>query len=289
MKKNEKPRLDTATPLFEVRDVTFSVNGRKLLDRVNLTLQEGELVALIGPNGAGKSTLLSVLSGETRPERGSVLFRGRNVHEWPLKELARERGVLLQENKLLFPFTVLEVVRMGRSPWQRTPKEVKDDDAVARALEKAHIETIAGRRVPSLSGGEAARVAFARVLAGETGVLLLDEPTAALDLGHQKTVLEAVRPTPLTIEQGADVRDEPGSRTESTRRGVHGVVVILHDLNLAALFADRIALMREGRVIACNTPGRVLTANLLSEVYEAPVEVLSHPMTGRPIVLPVCE
>ncbi|MFV0435556.1 MAG: heme ABC transporter ATP-binding protein [Leucobacter sp.] len=239
--------------------------GKVLLDDVTLELRAGEVLALLGPNGAGKSTLLSLLSGDVEPDEGDVRFGDRGIGDWSLSELARRRSVLLQDNQLTFPFTVQQVVEMGRAPWRRTPLEDEDTAAIANAVAVADIGHLGARHVPSLSGGERARVAFARVMAGCTGVLMLDEPTAALDLGHQETVLGIAR--------------------ERAREG-DAVLVVLHDLNLAAAYADRIALLRSGRIVACDVPDRVLTAEVVSDVYQTPVEVIRHPLTGQGIVLP---
>jgi iron complex transport system ATP-binding protein len=239
--------------------------GRALLDSVSLELRAGEVLALLGPNGAGKSTLLSVLSGDVAPDRGSVRFGDREIGDWSLSELSRRRGVLLQDNQLLFPFTVHQVVEMGRAPWRRTPLEEDDNEAISESIRAADIAHLGNRRVPSLSGGERARAAFARVMAGRTGVLMLDEPTAALDLGHQEAVLSIAR--------------------DRARAG-DAVIVVLHDLNLASAFADRIALLQDGRIVTCDAPDRVLTAEIVSEVYRSPVEVIPHPVTGKGIVLP---
>lgn len=240
--------------------------GRRLLDDVSLELRAGEVLALLGPNGAGKSTLLSLLSGDVAPDGGSVRFADREIGDWSLIELSRQRSVLLQDNQLLFPFTVHQVVEMGRAPWRRTSREEEDNEAIAESIQAADIAHLGNRRVPSLSGGERARVAFARVMAGRTGVLMLDEPTAALDLKHQESVLSLAR--------------------ERAKAG-DAVLVVLHDLNLAAAYADRIALLRDGRVASCDIPDRVLTAEIVSEVYGTSVEVLRHPVTGAGIVLPL--
>lgn len=240
--------------------------SRKLLDGVSLEVRAGEVLALLGPNGAGKSTLLSLLSGDVAPDGGHVEFAGRDISEWSLSELARRRSVLLQDNQVLFPFTVHQVVEMGRAPWRRTPLEDDDNSAIAEAIKAADIGHLGNRRVPSLSGGERARVSFARVMAGRTGMLMLDEPTAALDLGHQEAVLTLAR--------------------ERAAAG-DAVLVVLHDLNLASAYADRIALLRAGRIVACDTPDRVLTAGIVSDVYQTPVEVIPHPVTGKGIVMPM--
>jgi len=256
---------DAGNVVVSASGVRVERGGRMLLDDVSLELHGGEVLALLGPNGAGKSTLLGLLSGDAAPDAGSVEFGGRDIRSWPLIELARRRSVLLQDNQIMFPFTVHQVVEMGRAPWRRTPLEDDDNAAISEALRAADIAHLGNRRVPSLSGGERARVAFARVLAGRTGVLMLDEPTAALDLGHQETLL--------------------GLAKDRARAG-DAVLIVLHDLNLAAAYADRIALLREGRLVACDAPTRVLTADIISEVYRTPVEVIPHPVSGSGIVLP---
>lgn len=251
--------------ICSAESVMLRRGGRKLLDDVSLELRAGEVLALLGPNGAGKSTLMSLLSGDVKPDEGRVLFGDREIHEWSLADLSRRRSVLLQDNALLFPFTVHQVVEMGRAPWRRTEREDEDNEAISEAISTADIAHLGNRRVPSLSGGERARTAFARVMAGRTGVLMLDEPTAALDLGHQEAVLSLAR--------------------DRAREG-DAVLVVLHDLNLAGAYSDRIALLREGRIIACDRPETVLTAETVSEVYRTPVEVIPHPVTGRGIVMP---
>ena len=259
-------RPDPGEVVCAAREVRLSRGGRALLDGVSLDVRAGEVLALLGPNGAGKSTLLSLLSGDVAPDSGSVRFGDREISDWSLVELSRRRSVLLQDNQLLFPFTVHQVVEMGRAPWRRTPLEDEDSAAVSEAIAAADVAHLGNRRVPSLSGGERARAAFARVMAGRTGVLMLDEPTAALDLGHQEAVLGLAR--------------------ERARAG-DAVLVVLHDLNLAGAYADRIALLRDGAIAACDVPERVLTAETVSEVYRTPVEVVRHPATGRGIVLPL--
>ena len=265
--RSTAPRAAVGETVISARGVRVERGGRALLDDVSLDLRAGEVLALLGPNGAGKSTLLSLLSGDVAPDGGEVEFSGKSIADWSLIELARRRSVLLQDNQIMFPFTVHQVVEMGRAPWRRTPLEEDDNAAISEAPAAADIAHLGNRRVPSLSGGERARVAFARVMAGRTGVLMLDEPTAALDLGHQEAVLGLAR--------------------DRARAG-DAVLVVLHDLNLAAAYADRIALLRDGAIVACDTPARVLTAEIVSEVYRTRVEVIPHPTTGRHgIVMPV--
>lgn len=254
------------TPAIETDAVSVEIDGHRILSEVTFAAHPGEVHALIGPNGAGKSTLLGVIAGDQGVTSGTVRISGTELPDWTVRQLARERAVLLQDHSVFFPFTVHQVVEMGRTPWARTPREDDDEAVVAASLAATDIEHLSGRRIPSLSGGESARTAFARVLAQQTGILLLDEPTAALDLGHQEAVLRLAR--------------------ERARAG-DAVVVVLHDLTLAAAWSDRITLLEQGQVVATGTPTDVLTAERISAVYRHPVEVLMHPTTGTPIILPV--
>ncbi len=269
-KNNSRHAIPTPIALGEVaieaRGVTVHIAGRDLIDAVDLTVRAGEILALIGPNGAGKSTLLGALTGDHATAAGSIDIAGTPLHDLSLKQLARRRGVLLQDNGVFFPFTVEEVVEMGRAPWQGTERDDDDEAAIASAIEATDIAHLRRRQVPSLSGGERARTAFARVIAGQTGILLLDEPTAALDLKHQEDVLSLVK--------------------ERANKG-DAVVVVLHDLGLAAAYADTITLLRQGKVAASGTPHEVLTAERITEVYEHPVEVFPHPVSGQLIIQPV--
>lgn len=245
--------------------VSVTLGGAPVLRDVDLDVRTGRVLALVGPNGAGKSTLLGVLSGDLTPDAGGVWIDGARPDAWNTRELAFRRGVLMQRVDVSFPFTVTDVVRMGRAPWAGTPAEDWDDDVVAGAMREADILRFAPRVFNSLSGGERSRAAIARVLAQEPTLLLLDEPTAALDIKHQELVLQ------LAVHRAA--------------RG-DAVVVVMHDLALAAAYADEIALMSHGTVAATGPPATVLTADLLSEVYEYPIEVWYHPRTGAVIVLP---
>ncbi len=240
--------------------------GRRVLDGVDLDVITGEILALVGPNGAGKSTLLAALTGELETVSGTVELDGLPIADRTPVDMARRRAVLPQNHLVGFPFTAREVVTMGRSPWARTPRQDHDEAAISAAMAATDVEHLAARPFPALSGGERARVALARVLAQDTHTLLLDEPTAALDLGHQEQVLHLAR-----------TRAADGA----------AVVVVLHDLGVAAAYADRVAILRSGRLIAAGPPREVLTTELLTDVYAHPVEVLDHPVTGAQLVLPI--
>ncbi|MTV25223.1 heme ABC transporter ATP-binding protein [Nitriliruptoraceae bacterium ZYF776] len=249
----------------QVRDVVVELGGATILDGVDLDVHAGEVVVLAGPNGAGKSTLLGAVCGDVATTRGEVVVDGRPLTDWSGVELAQRRAMLLQHPTLTFPFTVTDVVRMGRAPWRATEAELEDEAAVHAAMREADVLAFADRQFTSLSGGERARAALARVLAQRTGVLLLDEPTAALDIHHQELVLELAR---------------------ARARAGDAVVVVLHDLGLAAAHADRIVLLDGGRVAAVGAPAEVLTAGGLSTVYRHDIEVIAHPRTGVPMITP---
>ena len=264
---------------LEARGVTVHLGGTPILTEVDLDLRRGEVTVLVGPNGAGKSTLFGVLAGDIAPLAGTVrIIAGSpaaggsasrelaDVSALRPKELSRRRAVQMQDSRLAFSFTARDAVEMGRAPWVGTPEEERDDEVIAAALAAGEVTHLAARQVPSLSGGERSRVAFARLLAQETEILLLDEPTAALDIRHQEHVIAAAR-----------ARARAGAT----------VMVIVHDLSLAAAYADRIVLLEGGRVRAVGSPAEVLTAELVSEVYQHPVTVLTAPEGGELLIVPV--
>jgi iron complex transport system ATP-binding protein len=259
---------DPATPPPRSRlsadQLTLGYGGRTALDAVSMRVGRGELVALIGPNGAGKSTLLSAIAGDVTPSSGTVHLDERTLSSYRPLEMARLRAVLTQSNEVSFSFTVAEVVDMGRAPWAAESDLATDRAAVDQALRDADLEHLQHRRVPELSGGERARVAYARVRAQGCDLLLLDEPTASLDIRHQERLLSQVR--------------------EHTRAG-GSAVVVLHDLNLAAAFADRVVLLDAGRVQADGAPHEVLTPELLSRVYQYPIRVDTD-SSGELTILP---
>jgi iron complex transport system ATP-binding protein len=239
-------------------------DGRAILDDASIEIRSGEIHALVGPNGAGKTTLFGVLAGDVSAQSGTVELDGAPVTGIRSRTLAQQRAVLLQENAVSFPFTAEQVVRMGRTPWARTPAADDDDALVAASMASTEVIPLGSRSVTSLSGGERARVALARVLAQSTGILLLDEPTAALDLKHHEDVMRLIG---LQAAEGV------------------AVAIVLHDLNAALAHADRVTLLSEGRVVASGPPVEVLTAARIEEVYGQPVDVFPHPLTGVPLVV----
>ncbi|MFI5617452.1 heme ABC transporter ATP-binding protein [Streptomyces sp. NPDC051567] len=253
-------------PFAGAEGLHVRLGRREVLAGITLTARAGEVLALVGPNGAGKSTLLAALAADLPADSGAVRIDGRPVGAWSAPELALRRSVLPQAAALSFPFPVRDVVRMGRAPWAGTPLADTDEEAVAAAMAATEVAGFAARPFSALSGGEKARVALARVLAQRAPLMLLDEPTAALDLRHQELVLRLCR--------------------ERAAAG-DAVVVVLHDLGLAAAYADRAAVLHGGRIAAQGPPDEVFEDALLSRVYRQPVEVLPHPRTGAPLVIPV--
>ena len=257
--------------MIEARAIGFAVGAKALLADVSLTLSAGELVAIVGPNGAGKSTLRRVLCGDAAPTAGEVWMDERPLGAWSLVERARARAVLPQDSTLNFPFTAFEVVLMGRTPHVRGAESARDYEIARAALVATEADHLTERLYPTLSGGERQRVQLARVLAqiwepaAGARYLLLDEPTSNLDLAHQHSTLAVAR--------------------RFARAGV-GVLVILHDLNLAAQYADRIVMLKDGRVRAAGAPDAVLTAAVIRATFAVPVLVTRHPVLDCPLVVP---
>jgi iron complex transport system ATP-binding protein len=261
--------------VIEARAVTVAVamrgSARALVDDVSLQVRPGEVVAIIGPNGAGKSTLLRTLAGDLQPTGGSVWLAGQPLAGQDPRRLARLRAVMLQGSKVVFPFTVADVVLLGRG---LEPGNASDLALVRRTLVQVGLpESFATRVYTTLSGGEQQRVDLARVLVQvrdaspeAPALLLLDEPTASLDLAHESQMLALLR-------------------TEAAS-GRLGVLVVLHDLTLAGWVGDRLALMADGRLIACGPPAEVLRAEVIQPAYGTDVTVIPHPQSGLPLVLP---
>lgn len=254
--------------MLEARAVSYRIGQALLLDRVSLTLERGEVLALVGPNGAGKSTLLRLMSGDIRPSDGQIFLDGASLDSYKAKMLALRRAVLPQQTVLQFAFSARDVVMMGRSPHLAFAAAERDEDhaVVDRSMEQTDTLGLAERVYPSLSGGEQQRVSLARILAQETPILLLDEPTASLDVHHQELVMEVAR---ALAGSGA------------------AVLAVLHDLNLAAAAADRVALLKQGRLAALGPPWQVLTESLLSDVFAHPMTVMRHPVRDCPLIVPL--
>lgn len=247
--------------------LTYAVGSKTIVDSVSLEVSPGEMVAIVGPNGAGKSSLVGLLAGDLKPRSGIASIAGQPVGATSSSEMARLRTVMPQRTSVSFPFTAFEVVMMGRHPHQNgwRVSSAQDRQVVEEAMEETGVIELRDRIYSTLSGGEQRRVALARAFAQGTGVLLLDEPTSALDIGHQELVMTRCR--------------------ERADSGL-AVLTVLHELNVAASYADRVAVMKDGVVVAFDTPQQVYDETALADVFDHPVVVFGHPCTGCPVVLP---
>lgn len=252
---------------LSVEQVTVGYGKRPILREFSLQVRRGEFVAIVGPNGSGKSTLVRTLCRALRPAAGRVLLGGRDVHRMRAKELARELAVVAQETAVAFDFTAEELVMLGRLPHLAPLKgETAHDRAVVqRAMAMTNTLHLSDRLVTHLSGGERQRVMAARALAQEPSLLLLDEPTAHLDIAHQVELLDLTR--------------------RLNRVNGLTVLAVLHDLNLAAQYADRMVMVKEGRCVTEGAPAEVLTEANVMAVYGSRVKVIRHPVEGTPHVI----
>jgi len=259
--------------MLEARNITVRYGYRLAVSAVSLTLQPHRVTAIIGPNGAGKSTMLRTLNGALEPASGGIYLDNRPLNSLSRRTIAKRIAVVAQEADLRFPVTVFEFVLGGRYAWASTAGwgwETSHDVEIARqALQETQLEDLSGRLMSELSGVERQRAVLARALATEAAVLLLDEPTANLDLAHQAAILALVR-----------------SRCDS--RGA-AALVVTHDINLPAEFSHHVLLMKDGKRIAFGRPEEVLTPELLKEVFAVKVLVDAHPITGVPRITPVHE
>lgn len=256
------------TAAIEAKSLSMTIGSARLLADVDLRIDDGEMIAIAGPNGAGKSTLMRLLSGDLRPGGGRIALRGRDLHAYPPRELASRRAMLSQHVHVTFPFTVEEIVRMGLGDHATAGAH----DAVEQALREVGLGGMRHRQLPTLSGGEQQRAHFARVLVqlacGEAqqgpGVLLLDEPTSSLDLRHQIDLIDIAR-----------------------RRAAQGtaVIAILHDLNLAIRFADRIILMHRGRIAADGPSEAIVTDDNIRRIFDVDAAI-GRTDDGTPFLLP---
>jgi ABC-type cobalamin/Fe3+-siderophores transport system ATPase subunit len=256
------------TEALSARHIRFGYETRPLLEDFSLELCEGDFAGVLGPNGAGKTTVLRLLSGTLSPQAGSVHLFGENLRALVARKRAQLLGVVPQESWVLFPFTVMEVVLMGRFPHLGIlGMESRDDEDLALAcLEEVGMRSSSHRALSSLSSGERQRVLIARALAQEPKILLLDEPTTFLDLKHRLLIYEIL------------------SRLNARRKLT--ILTISHDLNLAARYCGRVWLLKEGGLLASGSPREVLTPEILRRAYDTDVEVGQDPRTGAPFIIP---
>ncbi len=254
--------------MLHIEDLSVSYGKRRVLRQVSLRVESGQVLALIGPNGSGKSTLIRAVSGVLPIESGRIHVDGRAVSGLSTMERARYLAVVPQARNLPPAFSVYESILLGRTPylgWLGRAGE-SDHERVHYALERTQMLPLSDRMVGELSGGEQQRVLLARALAQDTPVLLLDEPTTHLDLQHRESLVNLVR----ELAKGKNL----------------AVLMVLHDLNMASLYADRVSLLVDGQIQATGTPSEVLTEANLSRVYNVAVHIIPHPEYGNPLILP---
>lgn len=257
--------------MIDVKNISFSISSKKtLLKDISLTAKAGELLTILGPNGAGKSTLLKMLSGALKPSKGSIAIDGKPIHTFSKPELSQQRAVLSQHYSMTADFLVKDVVMMGRYPHFKGRPLPSDFSVVKKSLETVGMLDLSERNINTLSGGEQQRVHLARVLAQinyadphRKGLMLLDEPVSSLDIQYQHVV--------LTIAK------------EKSLQG-HAVISVLHDLNLAAQYADRIIILKQGAKFADDIPEKALNTELLEKVYNIPFQIIHR--NGQLLVLP---
>lgn len=251
--------------MIRLEQVQFRLGSRQLLQPLDLQIPQGQVCGLIGHNGSGKSTLIKLLARQQPATGGRILLDGQDLASYSSREFARRVAYLPQQPAATDQLTVRELVRFGRQPWHGLLGRFGPDDqrAVARAMALTQIEPYADRLVESLSGGERQRVWLAALIAQQTRYLLLDEPTSALDVAHQVEVLALIRQLSHELDLG--------------------VVLVLHDINMAARYCDRLVALREGALLRQGTPEELMTTATLADIYQLPMQVLAHPVTGEPV------
>ncbi len=263
--QQESTRIDA--PLLSLSDVSFAVEGRTLLHPLTLKLGSGRSIALIGHNGSGKSTLLKLIGRQQMPTGGSIEFEGKALSDWGNRAFARRLAYMPQRTPSAPGMLVKELVALGRYPWHGALGRFgqEDRDKVDEAIELTGISQFSDRMVDSLSGGERQRVWLAMLVAQDATCLLLDEPISALDIGHQLDVLE------LT----ADL---------CRKKGI-SIIMVLHDINMAARYCDEIVALHSGRLIAHGEPEEIMNTDELFRIYDVPMDIIRQPSSGRLIAM----
>ena len=257
--------VSSDVPLFSLEGASFAVGGRTIVWPFDLTLEAGRIYALVGPNGSGKSSLIKLLARQQAASTGTVRFHGQDAGAISDRAFARMVAYMPQFTPPAESMTVRELAGLGRFPWHGALGRFTEDDhaKVEAALAQTDLALLGERLVDSLSGGERQRAWLAMMLAQDTRCLLLDEPTSALDIAHQVDMLALVHKL-------------------SRERGI-GVVIVLHDINMAARYCDEIIAMGSGRIVARGTPAEILDSDSLARIYGLPMGILPHPATGAPI------
>ncbi|MBC2697422.1 MAG: heme ABC transporter ATP-binding protein [ANME-2 cluster archaeon] len=254
--------------MLEIRDLSAGYGHRHVLEHISLKASEGEVVGIIGSNGSGKTTLLKTITKVLEPISGTVLIDGTNVNEMQSKEIAKKVAVVSQVISINFEFTVEDIVLMGRTPYIKGSETVEDINIVRDAMEKTNTFFLKDRLITQLSGGELQRVIIARAFAQNPNILLLDEPTSHLDITNQIDILNLIK--------------------NASRKGMV-VVAVIHDLNLAAYYCDKICLLQDGKLISAGSPEQVLTSSNIERAFNITVKVIPNEITNSLYVIPVLE
>lgn len=249
--------------ILEVKNLSFSYGDKKVLEDISFSIDFGEKVIIIGPNGCGKTTLLRIISGYLKADRGEIILDGKNLHAYDNKSRAKILSMMYQENRSAFDFKVKEVVEMGRYPYLRWDAKLskQDKDAVEEAIALMNLEKLREQSILKISGGEKARVMAAKTFAQEPRLMLMDEPVSAMDIKQEFHLMNIVKKSKTSY------------------------AIVLHDLNLAGAFADKIVLMKKGRIISIGTAKEVLTEENIKKVYEIDSEIIIK--NDRPYVIPL--
>ena len=253
---------------MEIDSLSCGYSSRTVLENISLEIKEGSILGLIGPNGSGKTTFLNTIARMLKPRSGKVILAGKDLWKISSREAATTMGFTPQDTGSTLPLTINQFVQLGRAPHRGwlLPLTAEDKKVIRDVLEKTGLSALKERYITELSGGEQQRTALARVLAQEPEVLMLDEPTSHLDIKYQTEILEMV----------ADL----------AHNHKISVVISIHDLNTAALYSDKLALIGKGGIASYGTPEEVLQEDILAEIYDTPVIVTSHPLFDTPMVMP---
>ena len=253
--------------IIDVKNITYSYDGvQNAVENIKFSVDQGEIISIIGPNGSGKSTILKCVSGYLSPQSGEVLVHYKNINDYTAKEIAKAMSLIQQHFALDYDFTVMQVVLMGRNPHiKRLQSESEEDYRIANdALKKAEIYHLKSRSITSLSGGEWQRMILARALCQQSSIMLLDEPITGLDIKHQVNLMSII--------------------AKLSKQSKISAVFVLHDLNLANHYSDRIILLHQGHVFKSGKPQEIITKENLEFVYETPINIIDN--NGRKIIMP---
>lgn len=272
---------------IELKGIELGYDGVKVLNTISLIIERGEFVGIIGPNGVGKSTLLRVMAGTLCPWTGEVIINGKNIKEYKRKGLAKLLGVVPQQSFSILPFKCLDIVMMGRFPYGGWFEKEEDYGIASEAMKLTDTYELKDRSIHELSGGELQRVRIARAIAQQPKFLLLDEPTAHLDIHHEIRIFEIVKN--LNQQGFSNSRESfPKNRDALPSEGLT-VIVTSHNLNTVSAYAKRLVLLSKGKIVKIGSPQEVIEKDLIEEVYGTPVIIKENPATHTPLIIPIAK